>query len=346
MNNNDKYLRSIQDLEKVGAKWWPKEVMDEAMRISILQYLIASQEKFISILTLADKHQPSKLFGILDASEFPYQLFLKHLILLTDVGSEPLQRFNSAFAEIFPLGKLLYSIGDRSYEYEFEALPIKGKPTNKKLQIDTIQNLKKTCHNIKLCRDLIMLLIYGAASGKSVLYRCNAFEYIGDEDCIKTFVRQNYLRVSRIVGGKLATDLGNVAQSYAVQYLKDHLGGNYNVESNGKIPGVQLEEGKDATFDIVVDRKDDDGKYKAYVGIEVSFQETSNSTVERKGREARARFQSTNNRRCYVAYIIDGAGNFSRPAAASDMCNNSHCNVGYTPEEFKLLTEFIKEKIG
>ena len=50
--------------------------------------------------------------------------------------------------------------------------------------------------------------------------------------------------------------------------------------------------------------------------------------------------------RCYVAYIIDGVGNFSRPSAMNDMCNNSHCNVAYTPSEFDLLIEFIKEKIG
>ena len=47
-----------------------------------------------------------------------------------------------------------------------------------------------------------------------------------------------------------------------------------------------------------------------------------------------------------VAYIIDGAGYFSRPSAMKDMCDNSHCNVAYTPSEFDLLIEFIKEKIG
>lgn len=33
--NDDKYLRSIKDLEKVGSKWWPKEVREEAMKVSI-----------------------------------------------------------------------------------------------------------------------------------------------------------------------------------------------------------------------------------------------------------------------------------------------------------------------
>lgn len=34
--NDDKYLRSIKELEEVGCKWWPKEETDEAMNVSIL----------------------------------------------------------------------------------------------------------------------------------------------------------------------------------------------------------------------------------------------------------------------------------------------------------------------
>lgn len=349
--NDDRYLRTIKDLEQVGCKWWPKEVREEAMKVSILQYLLDTQEKFISLLTLADPRKPEKLFSLIDASDFEYHLFLKHLILLTDVGAEPIQRFNASFSEIFPNGELNYKIEEKEYVYKFTALPMKkGKPNNKKMQSDSLEKLKATCRNVPLCKDLIMLLIYGAASVSvrttAVLYKCNAFEYLGQEDRIKKYVRQNYIRVSRIVGGKEATDLGNVAQSYAVSYLAKRLGEEYEVKSGGKIEGVKMDDNKDVTFDIVVARKDDHSKHKKFVGIEVSFQETSNSTIERKAREARARFQNTNNKRCYVAYIIDGAGNFSRTAAVTDLCDNSHCNVAYTPSEFDLLIEFIKEKLG
>lgn len=348
--NDDRYLRSIKDLEEVGCKWWPKEVRDEAMKVSILQFLLDTQEKFISLLTLADCKKPDKLFSLLDASDFEYHLFLKHIILLTDVGSEPIQRINTSFKEIFPNKELVYKLGRKEYKYTFTALPIKGKPTNDKMQIDTMENLQTACKKKDLCKDLVMLLIYGAASTtprtRAILYKCNAFEFLGQEDKIKQYVRENYIRVSRIIAGKTATDLGNVAQVYALNYLSKRLGENYNLVNNGTIPGVKLDDDKEATFDIVVDRKDDSGKIKKYVGIEVSFQETSNSVAERKGREAQARFRNTNNRRSFVAYIIDGAGNFSRPAAMNDMCNNSHCNVAYTPAEFELLIEFIKEKIG
>ena len=348
--NDDRFLRNIKDLEQVGSKWWPKEVRDEAQKVSILQYLLDTQEKFISLLTLADRTKPEKLFKLIDASDFEYHLFLKHLILLTDVGGEPIQRFNASFNEIFPNGLLVYRIGKKQFSFKFMALPTKGVPNNKKMQSDSLENLKTACRNVALCKDLIMLLIYGAASVSTrtaaVLYKCNAYEYLGQEELIKKYVRQNYIRVSRIVGGKEATDLGNVAQSYAVKYLAEHLGENYNVVNAGTIPGVKMDDDKEVTFDIVIDRKDDNGKFKKFVGVEVSFQETSNSTIERKAREAQARFRNTQNKRCYVAYIIDGAGNFSRTSAVTDLCNNSHCNVAYTPSEFDLLIEFIKEKIG
>lgn len=348
--NDDRYLRTVKDLEQVGCKWWPREVRDEAMKVSILQYLLDTQEQFISLLTLADRNKPEKLFALLEASNFEFHLFLKHLILLTDVGSEPIQRFNTSFREIFPDGMLHYAIGKKQYTYQFVELPTKGKPDNKKMQIDVLGNLQKPCRNKQLSKDLIMLLIYGAASTTArtaaVLYKCNAYEYLGQVELIKKYVRQNYIRVSRIVGGKEASNLGNVAQSYAVGYLAEHLGDGYNVVSGGTIPGVKMDDDKDVTFDIVVDRKDDEGRYKKYVGVEVSFQETSNSTIERKAREAQARFRNTQNKRCYVAYIIDGAGNFSRTSAVTDLCNNSHCNVAYTPSEFDLLIEFIKEKLG
>jgi hypothetical protein len=33
--NDDKYLRTIKDLEKVGCKWWPKEARDGTIKACI-----------------------------------------------------------------------------------------------------------------------------------------------------------------------------------------------------------------------------------------------------------------------------------------------------------------------
>lgn len=350
--NDDKYERTIDELEKHACKWWPKEVRDEAQQISILQTLLDSQEKFISILKLANKYNYESIFNLIDAADFSYSLFLKHLVVLVDFGSEPLQRVNKDFSSLFANNSITFDIGAGNVEYTFNALPVKGTLNNKRMKIDTVENLTSSNNaDVALCKDLIVLLTYGAAaseaSTRAVLFKCTPYEYLGDEVKIEEYVRQNYIRVSRIIGGKTASDLGNVAQQYVVKYLANALGSNYCVKSNGTIPGVTQNEGSTlTTFDVVADRKNDNGRHKKYVAIEVTFQETSNSTIERKGGQARDRFEKIASSRNYIAYIIDGAGNFSRRSAITVLCENSHCTVAYTPEELELLVEFIKEKIG
>jgi hypothetical protein len=349
--NEDKYERTIDELETHACKWWPKEVRDEAQKFSILQTLLDSQEKFISLLKLANRDDYGRLFDLISASKFSYNLFLKHLVVLVDFGSEPLQRVNKDFKELFPDGKLIYDIGKGSIEYQFSALPTSGVLNNKKMRIDTVENLTSDAADEQLCKDLIMLLIYGGASTsvstRAIFFKCTMYEYLGDDTRVEEFVRQNYIRVSRIIGGKTASDLGNVAQQYVVKYLAAALGDNYCVRSNGTVPGVTQNDGATLTnFDVVVDRVNDTSRHKKYVAIEVTFQETTNSTIERKGGQARDRFEKITGSRNYIAYIIDGAGNFARRSAVSILCDNSHCTVAYTPDEFGVLIEFIKERIG
>ena len=179
--NEDRYERTIDELEPHACKWWPKEVRDEAQEISVLQTLLDSQEKFISILKLADKHNPTNLFELIDAARFSYSLFLKHLVVLTDFGSEPLQRVNKDFIELFGGKKLIYDIGNGVVEYNFSSLPVKGTLTNKRMKIDSLENLSNEAPDKKLCKDIIMILIYGSAATsartRAVLFKCTTHEY-------------------------------------------------------------------------------------------------------------------------------------------------------------------------
>lgn len=347
----DKYIRTMTQLEHYASKWWPKEIREFAEQYSILQTLLDTQEKFISILKLANKQDSHSIFRIIRASDFQDKCFLKHLMILTDVGSEPLQRVNKHFDELFPDGKMIYQIEDTTHTYTFKALPIKGVLNNSRMKVDTKENMLSPKGNTDLTTDLIMILVFSgacvSARTRAVLYRCTVSDYIGDDEKIDLYIRQNYIRVSRIIAGKTANDLGNSLQKYAANYIADKLGEEYCVKTSGIIPGVSINDGNtDAKFDIVIDRISDTSRFKPYVGIEVSFQETSNSTVERKGQDAAARFNAVIRKRSFIAYIIDGVGNFSRKAACDVMCTNSHCNVGCSPEEFNLLIEFIKEKLG
>lgn len=347
----DKYVRTMEQLEKYACKWWPKEIREYADQFSILQTLLDTQEKFISILKLANRDDAKNIFRIIEASGFSMKCFLKHLMILTDVGSEPLQRMNKNFAELFPEGEIVYQIDGKSHTYKFQALPVKGALSNEKMRVDTKENMLSDKCNAELVTDLIMILVYGgaciSAKTRAVLFRCVISDYLGDDEKIELHIRQNYIRVSRIIAGRTANDLGNSIQKYAADYIAGKLGCDYNVKVFGTIPGVSINDGNtEAKFDVVVDRISDTSRFKPYVGVEVSFQETSNSTVERKGQDAAARFEAVIRKRSFVAYIIDGVGNFSRRAACDVMCANSHCNVGCTPEEFDVLVEFIKEKLG
>lgn len=347
----DEYIRTMSQLEKYACKWWPKEIREYAEQFSILQTLLDTQEKFISILKLASKQESTSIFRIIKASGFQMKCFLKHLMILTDVGAEPLQRMNKHFDELFPKGKMIYQIDNETHTYTFQALPVKGPLNNEKMKVDTKDNMLSDICNKELTADLIMILIYGGACvntrTRAVLYRCTTYDYLGDDEKIELHIRQNYIRVSRIIAGRTANDLGNSIQKYAANYLTKKLGSDYKVKTFGTIPGVSINDGNtEAKFDLIIDRTSDTSRFKPYIGIEVSFQETSNSTVERKGQDAAARFAEVSKRRSFVAYIIDGVGNFSRKAACDVMCNNSHCNVGCTPEEFDVLVKFIKEKLG
>ena len=92
-------------------------------------------------------------------------------------------------------------------------------------------------------------------------------------------------------------------------------------------------------FDIVVQRAD------KVVGIEVSFQVTSNSTIERKAGQAADRFNQMHSAGYNIAYVIDGAGNFQRKAAISTICKYSDCTVAYSNEEFQILSEWLEKSL-
>lgn len=152
----DKYVRTTEQLEKYACKWWPKEIREYADQFSILQTLLDTQEKFISILKLANRDDAKSIFRIMEASEFSMKCFLKHLMILTDVGSEPLQRMNKNFAELFPNGKMVLN---EDKTYYFHVLPIQRRITDAMLDLESIDDDIIGAEKY-LIEDIIMLLLY------------------------------------------------------------------------------------------------------------------------------------------------------------------------------------------
>lgn len=90
------------------------------------------------------------------------------------------------------------------------------------------------------------------------------------------------------------------------------------------------------SYDIVA--KSPKGNFCA---IEVSFQVTTNSTIERKAGQAQARQNQLKKAGHKIAYIIDGAGNFERSSALKAISQFSDCIVTFKDSELEKLSKFL-----
>ena len=340
-----KYKKSVADLEKVAIYWWPKSLEDKVAEISSLPKLIESQDDFLSILKLS-KDGPEHVFDIISATGMSPNLFIKHLAVLSDFGGEPLQRLGKEFAKIFPADRqtgkrqMQYVYDGIAHYYQFKALPIKGL-NNSKLKIDGKTILQKTALS-DLAKDVIMVLLFGGASTVSdlaSLSKCEVGGLLGKNDTLESYVRQRYISVSKITSGANTNSLGQVAQIYVADHLRANLDQTYSVQSNGKVKLRSYDKEGGMPFDVVVRRNE------RAVGIEVSFQVTSNSVIERKASLAEDRLTQMQREGHYIAYVLDGAGNFSRSNALQTLCASSDCTVAYSDSELNTLVDFIRGKL-
>lgn len=338
-----KYNRDIVELRAKAAMWWPEELKTKNALANVLPLLLKTQHDFLRLIVLS-KNDPFQLFDLIKAAKYPSNLFLKHLAVLADYGGEPIQRLGRSFKDIFPKGKgekgkyyFDFIWKEKTFRYIFKALPVIGL-NNKKLFIDGAGLIKEKELNDLTC-DMIALLLFASTSDyadHAGLIACEIGTMLGNEDELIRFVQQRYITVSRITGGATANSLGQLAQTEIVNFLTKELGEKYKVIRNGYIAIVGYEKGGGMPFDLVVEK----GKKK--VGIEVSFQVTTNSTIERKAGQAADRQALVHKNGYQIAYVLDGAGNFQRSSAISTICNHSDCTVAYTVAEFKVLSNWIK----
>lgn len=335
------YHRTVSKLQKLASMFWPSELSEEAAKLSVIPKLLVTQDEFIAILCVPVTDLDS-MFKVVNASSFSGNLFLKHLVILADFGGEQLQRVNSNFKMLFPNNRIEYIWNGRRKTYQFQKLPVSNL-TNNKLGISS-QKLLKERKLDKLLQDVAAILILGSACTNEVtaevLSKCEIGEYLGQPDNLEKFIKQRYIWVSRITMGAKANNLGQLAQ----QFVMDYIGKNLSIEnvkfsSNGTIPGIthtDEQANRPTSFDIVVSREN------KYIAVEVSFQVTTNSVIERKAGQAQARYNQIENSGYKIAYVLDGAGNFQRETALQTICSYSHCTVAFSSSELNVLCEFIR----
>ncbi len=342
--NHRNYQRTVSELESLASMFWPYELSEEAAKLSVIPKLLETQDEFIAILGVPVPDMYS-LFKVITASSFSANLFLKHLIILADFWGEQLQRVNSNFSMLFPDNRIEYYWNGNLHSYKFQELPVSNL-TNTKLGVSSKKLLKKRKLDA-LLQDVAAILLFGGASTNSstseILSKCEVGEYVGQPDKLAQFIKQRYIWVSRITMGSRSNNLGQLAQQFVLRYIENNVGiADIQVKSNGTIPGIthtDAQTNRPTTFDVVVSKG---GKY---VAIEVSFQVTTNSVIERKAGQAQSRFNQIENAGYKIAYVLDGAGNFQRETALGTICSYSHCTVAFSKSELNVLCEFIRGHI-
>ena len=319
-------------------KFWPEQIAERERTSSIIPKLIETQDKFISLLNIADASPLAWKDALKTSGSMSANLFLKHLLVLSDIGGEKLMRFKKELPKVFPKQRMTFVWQEKQRDYLFKSLNETKNWSNTQLRVDGL-GLAKSHELSDQMEDIIMLILFGStaiANGlpKEIEEKCMVGSLIGSKKELDAFVRQRYIWVSRITGGATSNSLGNLAQQYVIEYLKAKLP-NWDF-SKKKVPGISQNDRTSTSFDIVA--ASPKGRFCA---IEASFQVTTNSVIERKAGQAQARQNQLHNAGHKIAYIIDGAGNFQRQSALRTLCQYSDCTVTYKDSELDLLVDFL-----
>ncbi len=342
------YARTPAELRQTAVMFWPKELMQREAEASIIPMLIQTQDKFISLLDISDAHPEAWKTTLYSSKGLTPNLFLKHMMVLSDVSGERLKRL--AFRKIFPQGFMEYIWQQKTYHYKFKSITKGGTISNATLFVDGRGLMGLHPLDDKM-EDIIMLILYGQAAidvidtkeklPDEIKEKCLIGSLIGKSDELRKFVQERYIWVSRITGGATANAMGQMAQNYVLETLKKALP-DWHFQRDWTLPGISHNQGKTEThFDVV--GRSSEGKY---IAIEVCFQVTTNSVIERKAGQAEARAEMLRRAGHHIAYVIDGAGNFERSSALQTICANSDCTVAFSHEELQHLVSFLQNQAG
>jgi hypothetical protein len=332
--------RDYDNLKSSALIFWPTELTTKEKASSIIPKLLETQDKFISFLHIADKTPFAWKQILPSTNHLPANLFLKHLMILSDISGEKLKRFKSELPQILRDRAIHFLWKGKEYSYPFHTFGGKLSWSNKQLFVDG-EGLSRPIVINDTLEDVIMLLLHGSASvdvglPDEIHEKCIVGSLLGDKRGLDLFVRQRYIWVSRITGGATANRMGYLAEDYVREQLQSFMP-NWNF-SRKSIPGISQNDGRTPIqFDMVAESPS--GKYCA---IELSFQVTTNSTIERKAGQAQSRQTVLHSNGHRIAYVIDGAGNFERRAAMATICQYSDCTVTFRNSEIQKLAEFLR----
>lgn len=335
--------KTIEQLEVDACLYWPGHLANSAAEVSSIPILIKTQDQFLSLLKCSDKTPVSWKDTLNTSTTLQPSIFLKHLMVLSDVGGERLQRLAKDFNKIFPDNSFSYIWDAKKYEHTFSSN--KRTWTNKSLNVEkSVLLLEKPINEHMI--DVAMLLLWGGAIvgndriPEEIFNKCVIGQLLGKPEELDQFVKQQYILVSRITGGSTVNDLGHACEQYIKTYLQLKLPRTFVLDGHN-VPGISHNEKNLTTFDLVVKNS----KTDRCCAIEVSFQVTTNSVIERKAGLAQSRKELLNSKGHKVAYIIDGSGNFQRRNAVKTILDYSDCAINFSDNGLDELVLYIQQNV-
>ncbi len=214
-------MTTVKSLQTDALNYWPEEIFNKEKEVSVLPRLIETQEYFISLLHVSDRC-PNSWIDSIQNTTFSPNVFLKHLVVLSDIGGEPLNRLKNTLREQ-AVHKFTFSWKGEQYFYEFKTVKNSAPWNNVSLNIDgkSVFSTKKLTDAMV---DVVSILLYAGSSldyefPNEIMDKAVIGNMIGDKNALDVFVRQRYLWVSRITGGATANSLGYLAQDYVKNFL-------------------------------------------------------------------------------------------------------------------------------
>lgn len=176
-------MRDIKDLEKNAFLFWPPHLSELEADLSIIPKLIETQDNFISLLVVASKDPFAWKEGLELTNNLPANLFIKHLMVLADVGGEKTMRLSRELKG-FLGNELEFSWDGQSFTYNFQTLSQNKIWSNNNLKVDGDSLIKPealspmmedvanfilhagTCINAELPHEFIEKCVIGSLIGK------------------------------------------------------------------------------------------------------------------------------------------------------------------------------------
>ncbi len=315
MKNKD-ISKKLEYLKTTSSWFWSDEIIKPHSNPLLLEL----ENSYSTVIEALMKINADLIVDELISLNIKRSLLLKHIMIFLDTSAETLDRA-AMYINYKKFGGL--TVGNKFIQ--FKKL---GPSFYKNLNNEAIFNSDNN-----LTHDLLCILCYASQSKEfshfETFNKCNLAIIVGDKNLLHKHLYYLPLRSTAQIKQLRAVDFGLQLEIYIRNFLAPIIETLDLHYSNGnRYYGQQ--------FDRVIEK---DGKY---IIIEIAFQETTNSTLERKGKQAKnGLFQQVDKNGDKLVYIVDGAGYFKRHNALSNIIEYSHFTCNVSQCNLQMLEEFI-----